>query len=318
MKRYTLIIAIIAAGVFANRGVQAQQHLSVPLHDTLHITIDQARGQLQWEVSYDSITWQPIPGQSGMVLTTLADSLPAWYRLEITEGECDPWHSEVLYVTELIPFTCGSPVSHGYLFGVTPDTSQAFAARTYSTVQANWTGPGGDKCWLKMNLGAVSEPTSATDISLDARGWFFQFNRRQAFWNDGTTRIPNTPWINPINENSNWDPFNDPCRQLLGSDWRVPTAAEWSAYLNAPQAQGGLGNGVLSDAFASTLQLHAAGNLSGSDGSTQNIGNFAYLWSSNENSNNTAGSFRSGASGSFPVNSSKVIAYSLRCICDCP
>jgi hypothetical protein len=318
MKKDIIIAAILITGLFAGVNLRAQQHLSVPLNDTLHITIDQARGQLQWEVSYDSIIWQPIPGQTGMQLTTIADSLPAWYRLEIIEDECDPWFSEVLYVTRVIPFVCGAPVSHGYVFGITPDTSQAFAARTYSTVQAAWTGAGGNKCWLKMNLGAVTEPATATDISLDARGWFFQFNRKQAYWNNGTTRIPNTLWINPINENSNWDLFNDPCRILLGSDWRVPTAAEWSAYLNASQAQGGLNNGVLNDAYASTLKLHAAGNLSGSDGSMQNAGTFAYLWSSNENSNNTAGSFRSGAAGSFPVNSSKVIAYSLRCICDCP
>jgi hypothetical protein len=316
MKKNILIIMVLFTGLFINPFLNAQQHLTVPLYDTLHVNIDQARGALQWEVSYDSLTWHPIAGQHGMQLTTVADSLPAWYRLAIHEGECDVWYSDILYVTAATPFVCGAPVSHGYVFGITPDTSQAFASRTYSTVQANWSGAGGNKCWLKMNLGAIVEPVSATDPSLDARGWFFQFNRRQAYWNDGTTRIPNTPWINPINENSNWDLFNDPCRQLLGSDWRVPTAAEWNAYLNASQAQGGLGNGVITDAYTSTLKLHAAGNLSGSDGSTQNIGNFAYLWSSNENSNNTAGSFRSGATGSFPVNSSKVIAYSLRCIND--
>jgi hypothetical protein len=298
----------------------AQQNLSVMSADSLLITADSARGQLQWQISYDSITWSPIVGQQTLMLQTVADSFPAFIRLEILEGDCDPWYSEVLTLTESSPLQCGDSISHGFVAGFQPSAGVVFAFRTYSTVLANWSGPGGDKCWTKMNIGATAEATSATDASDAAAGWFFQFNRSQGYVNDGTTRTPNTPWINPINENLNWQSSNDPCTQLLGADWRIPTQAEWNAYLNAPTAQGGVGGqtGLLSDAFASTLKIHAGGNLSGGAGDVQNRGNWGVFWSAEQNSNNTAGAFRFSGIGSFPVNATKNFGYPLRCICDCP
>lgn len=317
MKSIAISISILTAVIISAGTSYSQQTIQAELGDTLVITIDTARGALQWEVSHDTIVWVAVTGQQSKTLTAIADSLPVYYRLEIIEGECEAWYSEILEVTEYKPFMCGTDsVGHGYVFGITPDNSVVFANRMYSTVQAAWSGTGGDKCWLKMNLGATREATSATDTGLDAAGWYFQFNRNQGYVNDGTTRIPGTPWINPINENSNWDLFNDPCRILLGSDWRIPTQAEWNAFLTASTATGGVGSGVLTDAFNSTLKLHAGGNLSGGDGSLQNVGSNASFWSSEQNSNNTAGSFRFSGTGSFPVNATKNFGYPLRCILD--
>lgn len=312
-RRISVIVFLVA---LATQMIYAQQGIQVFLNDSLKITIDQSRGQLQWELSYDSIVWVPLAGQHSPTLEIAVDSMPVYFRLEITEGECDPWYSEVLEVTQATPFVCGDSISHGYLYAVTPDATPVFASRTYSTVQAAWTGTGGTKCWLKMNLGSTREANSATDTGLDAAGWFFQFNRSQGYVNDGLNRIPNTPWINPINETSDWVIGYDPCNKLLGGTWRIPTQTEWNAFLIAPIAQGGVASGYLSDAYASTLKLHAGGNLSGGDGSLQNVGTYAYLWSSGQNSSNTAGSFRFGTIGSFPVNATKNFAYTLRCIQD--
>lgn len=316
MKNSTIIIIVSLFVTMASHSLLGQKHIQVFPDDTLKISIDQSRGLLQWEISYDSINWSPIVGQQAAMLETVADSLPAWFRLEIIEGECLPWYSEVLTVTEAEPFICGNNISHGYVSGVTPDNTAQFASRSYSTVQGTWPGQGGDKCWLKMNLGATKEASNATDTDLDAAGWFFQFNRKQAFVNDGVNRIPNTPWINPINENFDWVSANDPCTQLLGGDWRLPTQVEWNAFLTASTAQGGVGSGYLSDAYASTLKIHAGGNLSGGDGSLQNVGNYGYFWSAIQNSNNTAGSFRFSSSGSFPVNATKNFGFAVRCIND--
>ncbi len=305
---------------FLSVSMFAQQTLVVDLNDTIHLEIDQARGNLQWEISYDSINWQDISGANSASFSTIADSLPAGYRLRIEEGNCDPIHSEVLWVTQTVSIICGiDSVSHGFVAGFTPDTSAQFANRVYSTVQANWGGPGGNSCWLKMNLGATAEADSALDPSPETSGWYWQFNRAQAYAHDaGANRTPNTTWINPINEIQDWTTANDPCTQLLGSSWRLPTQAEWNNFLTASTANGGVGSGFISDAFSSTLRIHAGGRASGGSGDLQDRGSQAYFWSSEENSNNTAGSFRFGGIGSFPVNATKNFGMAVRCICDCP
>ncbi|MCC5918467.1 MAG: hypothetical protein JJU02_14190 [Cryomorphaceae bacterium] len=307
-------------GILVGGQILAQQNIQAFYADSLQIEVDSARGQFQWQISYDSINWSPIAGQQTVVLSTIADSFPAFFRLEITEGSCDPWYSEVLQVNEATALVCGDSVSHGFVAGITPDGSIAFAFRTYTTVQANWPGLGGNKCWTKMNIGALVEADSATDPNPDAAGWYFQFNRSQGYALTATGRIPNTTWINPINENLDWQPANDPCTQYLGGDWRIPTQAEWNAFLNASTANGGVGGqtGLIADAFASTLKLHAGGNLSGGDGSSANLGNWGLFWSGVQNSNNTAGSFRFSGVGSFPVNATKNFGYPVRCILDTP
>jgi len=145
--------------------------------------------------------------------------------------------ADTIYGNEISVVTAGScpgfvTVSHTYAAGVSPaDVAPFNGTYTYNTVQANdaW----GGKCWITKNIGAAAEATSFTDADANRAGWYFQFNRKQGFYHDGTTRTPNTTWINPISENSAWTAANDPCTQLFGSLWRIPTISEWESFRTA-------------------------------------------------------------------------------------
>jgi hypothetical protein len=130
---------------------------------------------------------------------------------------------------------------------------------TYGTV-ANVPGET-SKCWITSNLGADHQAASLGDNTEASAGWYWQFNRKQGFKHDGTTRTPNTIWITSINENSNWLPANDPCSIEFGDGWRIPTSTEWS---NVDYA-GGWNN--FFGTWNSALKLHAAGSLNSTNGS---------------------------------------------------
>jgi len=168
---------------------------------------------------------------------------------------------------------CGCPssltVTHTAA-GVVPVTKTV----TYGVVSTNLSGA--NKCWITQNLGADHQASSATDATEASAGWYWQFNRKQGYKHDGTTRTPNTTWITSINENSDWQSGNDPCRLLLGAGWRIPTYTEWE---NA-DANGGWNN--WNGTYASVLKLHAAGNLGGSGGSLSNRGIGGFYWSSTQ------------------------------------
>lgn len=211
-------------------------------------------------------------------------------------------------------FDGGDTVSHGFANGVTPSNSSSFEERTYTTVQANWSGPGGSKVWLGMNLGANAEPDNSVDTGAQKAGWLFQFNRSQGYYHNGNNLTPS--WrIQSINEDSEWQPENDPCRILLGDSWRVPTIEEWEAFRRAPQNRGGMGEGNRTSAFNSNLKLHAAGVLHPFEGDLRLRGEVGNFWSSTQSNNTNAEAFSFGdASGTFSGN--KAFARPVRCIKD--
>lgn len=204
-------------------------------------------------------------------------------------------------------------VSHGYVEGVSP-ASSGYSPREYPTVRANWEGPGGDKVWLAVNLGATAPPESSMDDSPARSGWYFQFNRKQAYHHNGQTRIPQ--WRNrSINENQPWQRENDPCFLLLGSEWRLPLIEELRAFRSAPMAQGGMGEGNRTAAFNSTLRLHAAGVLHSFSGDLRDRGTNGSYWTSDQFSNTNGEVFGFGdSSGTFGGN--KAFGRSVRCIKD--
>jgi len=178
----------------------------------------------------------------------------------------------------------------------------------YGTVENNLSGE--NKCWITQNLGADTQASSATDATETAAGWYWQFNRKQGYKHDGSTRTPSTTWISSIDEASNWTATNDPCTILLGTGWRIPTQTEWS---NA-NSNGGWGG--YESTYASVLKLHAAGGLAYTDGLLGVRGVYGYYWSGMQYSG-TNGWFL----GFFIYSSdfsyySKASGFSVRCLRD--
>lgn len=175
----------------------------------------------------------------------------------------------------------------------------------YPLVETDLSGT--NQCWLGRNLGATIDAASVTDNSAAAAGWYWQFNRKQGYAHDGSSRTPNTVWITSIDENTDWEPANDPCNLFFGSNWRLPTATEWTNV----DATGAWGN--YNDAYNSVLKLHAAGLLTLS-GSLNLRGTRGYWWSHSQEST-TAGRNMVMLSSTANVNTnSKVSAFSVRCL----
>lgn len=164
------------------------------------------------------------------------------------------------------------------------------------------------KCWITRNLGASSQAAAANTSTEVTAGWYWQFNRKQGFKHDGTTRTPNTTWVSSINQNSDWTAANDPCTIELGGTWRIPTLTEWdNVRASGPWYS-------WSGTFGSDLKLHAAGYLTVSTGALSNRGVVGYYWSSTQSTNTSARSlfFDSVSAGMDYPN--KANASTLRCI----
>jgi hypothetical protein len=172
----------------------------------------------------------------------------------------------------ITPWECGQPLSVSHTAGAVAPVDKSV---TYGTV-TNLPGEP-SKCWITSNLGADHQATAVNDATEASAGWYWQFNRKQGYKHDGTTRTPATIWISTINENFDWQSSNDPCAIELGDEWRLPTVTEWS---NVDAA----GNWASwNDAWSSGLKLHAAGYLWWQSSPPLNArGTQGFYWSSNQ------------------------------------
>jgi hypothetical protein len=208
---------------------------------------------------------------------------------------------------DLIPTlgTCGSfTINHVSSGGVAPVNKSV----TYGTV----TGIPGvtTKCWITSNLGATNQATAVNDATEASAGWYWQFNRKQGYKYDASTRTPNSAWINPISEDSEWLPANDPCSLELGTGWRIPTLTEWTDV----DASGGWTD--WNGPWNSGLKIHAAGFLAYADGSLVYRGSVGWYWSSKQ-SQNDASSMLYIASNASELNMAlKYFGFTLRCLRD--
>jgi NOL1/NOP2/fmu family ribosome biogenesis protein len=212
-----------------------------------------------------------------------------------------------------VEFTAGY-VSHGFINGLTPSADSQFENRSYKLVESNWKG-GENKIWIELNLGARDYVKDVTDDTGIRAGWYFQFNRKQGYFHDGSSRTPGDPF-DDIDESTDWDIDNDPCRAAFGGDWRVPTQNEWAAFRIASSSDGGMDSGNRDDAFSSLLRLHATGLLDNS-GNVSTRGLNGYYWSSDETSNeNGRGIYFSSSGSDLLTNMSKSAAFTVRCVKD--
>ena len=238
-------------------------------------------GDMQY---WNGTQWVSIPaGSNGQVLTFI-NGVPTWGG---STTLCGVWFT-VNHVAGAV-----SPVSKTVSYGTVTNI------------------PGEpSKCWITSNLGADHQATAVNDATEASAGWYWQVNHKQGFKNDGSGRTPNSPWLCPINENSDWVAANDPCSIELGGSWRVPTSAEWTN-VNAS------GNWTdWNGPWNSGLKLHAAGYLYANDGLLRNRGTGGGQWSSTQVGLTSCWVLYFDINQSNMGNDAKAHAYSIRCVRD--
>ncbi len=211
--------------------------------------------------------------------------------------------------TEDQVFTCGSVLIIPHTAG---DVAPVNKTVNYGTDTTSIGGTG-KKCWITQNLGADRQALSATDATEASAGWYWQFNTKQGYKHDGTTRTPSTTWNSAINENSNWEASKDPCSILLGSGWRIPTRTEWT---NADATGGWVDyDNDATGTFGSILKLHATGFISTSGGLSSR-GSLGYYLSNQQNAVTTTYILYLSNSNAVVSSSNKANGFSVRCIKD--
>ena len=164
------------------------------------------------------------------------------------------------------------------------------------------------KCWITSNLGSDHQATTVSDATEASAGWYWQFNRKQGYKHDGTTRTPNTGWVSSINESSDWITANDPCNIELGNTWRLPTYTEWTNV----DGTGGWNNWT--GPWNSGLKLHAAGLLEATAGALSARGASGFYWSSKQQDSTNGEVLYFDNSSSYIYGPTKAGGFPIRCI----
>jgi len=244
-------------------------------------------------------------GSFTSMLTGLVSGDTYYLRAYASNSEVTSYGEEIVF-TALQPCQSLSSftVNHTTYGGVAPVDKTV----TYSTV-TNMPGEP-TKCWITQNLGATNQAVSVGDDTEAAAGWYWQFNLRQGYKHDGTTRTPATTWIDNIYDDSDWTSANDPCTLELGTSWHIPTATEWNNMI---------AGGYWTDyngPWNSGLKLHFAGALDGFDGSLHQRNYAGYYWGSSQEF--AAAGFNLQFSGSWFIwnSNQKSYGYSIRCLKD--
>ncbi len=208
--------------------------------------------------------------------------------------------------TQITPSGCGQGLTFTH-------TQGAVAPVTKTTVYYTTNNIPGEpaKCWITSNLGSDRQATDYHDSTEPSRGWYWQFNRKQGYKHDGTTRTPSTTWITSIEENSDWLASNEPCKLLLGSPWRLPTSAE---YFNVSYAGGW---GYASGSWNSGLKIHYASCLVEQTGNLMDLG--GYYWAGTQASIYQGGFLKAsipGTAGYPGIIFYKAAGFTIRCLKD--
>ena len=230
----------------------------------------------------------------------------AYTRYVWAYNGCGYSTSSSLVQSTLACWICGvSTLTINHVAGAVAPVTKTTTYGTVTNIPGELT-----KCWITSNLGSDHQATTVNDATEASSGWYWQFNRKQGYEHDGTTRTPNTTWITSINEDFDWEAGNDPCTIELGIGWRLPTSDEWSNI----DAVGNWTN--WNGPYGSDLKLHAAGNLSDSGGSMDNRGFYGDYWSSTRFGSPVGGNQYFDSNTSIMNSSSKAYGCSVRCVRD--
>ena len=242
-------------------------------------------------------------GGTGIFVSNLTGLLPYtvyYIRAYAANSAGTAYGNELIFTTQ---FACGLSITINHVAGNVAPVTKTVVYGTVTLIPGE-----SSKCWITSNLGADHQATSVDDATEASAGWYWQFNRLQGYKHDGTTQTPNTTWISSISENSAWIPANDPCNIELGTTWRLPTYTEWN---NVNSTNGWTNwNGP----WGSGLKLHAAGYLTGSDGSLGFRGSNGTYESSTQGDATNGGYLNFVSVSSYMNYYSKAYAFSARCL----
>lgn len=197
---------------------------------------------------------------------------------------------------------CGKPMA---MIHDLPEVTPYSKTIIYGTTETTLSGT--NHCWITQNLGADHQAINAFDTLETSAGWYWQFNRIQGYGHNGITVTPG--WtVTYIDENSNWQPENDPCSLLLGTGWRLPSYTEWYN----TDVNGNWNNYF--QPFASILKLHTAGLLLYNDGSIILRGIAGDYWSSAQFNNLYAYGLGFGSVHCGVGFSAKAYGFTIRCL----
>jgi len=302
MKKSAFFIAmflLFSSAMFAQVGISTDN--SVPDNSAMLDVKSTTKGMLIPRMAQAEILSISNPANGLQVFCTTDNKFYAYI------ANAGTW-KEILYGTGTIsqPFSCGNSITINHIAGAVAPVTKTVTYGTVTNISGELT-----KCWITSNLGSDHQAIAVSDATEASAGWYWQFNRKQGYKHDGTTRTPNTTWIDGIYETSDWITANDPCNIELGSTWRIPTYTEWYNVDNT----GGWTD--LNGPWDSGLKLHAAGYLATSDGSLGNRGSDGDYWSSTQNDATNGWFLGFGSGGSYMGNSlSKAYGFSVRCVRD--
>ncbi len=197
---------------------------------------------------------------------------------------------------------CGGTITVSHVAGLVAPVSKTVTYGTVTNIPGDAT-----KCWITSNLGADHQATSVDDATEASAGWYWQFNRKQGYKNDGFVVTP--AWtINWINESSDWLSENDPCNLELGLGWHLPTWTEWQSV----DGSGNWNNWI--GPWNSGLKLHAAGFLVSGNGYNDGRGLNGNYWSSLQHNSEGLWGLVFNNSDSYISWFYKAYGLSVRCI----
>ena len=235
-------------------------------------------------------------------LTGLTGNTLYYVRAYATNSVGTAYGTEMSFTT-LTVYSCPS-LSINHVAGTVAPVNKTV---TYGTI-ANLPGEV-SKCWITSNLGATHQANSVNDTTEASAGWYWQFNRKQGYKHNGTTRTPSTNWITSIAENLDWEAANDPCALELGCGWRLPTSTEWTNV----NASGGWTN--WNGPWNSALKIHAAGMLGMNSGYLSDRGVKGIYWSSNQQFSNGSGWILwTTSTSSYMSTYPKTAGFPVRCL----
>jgi len=301
MKKLSILIVLLllfSSVLFAQVGINSDN--SAPDASAMLDVKSTTKGMLIPRMTQAEILSISNPANGLQVFCTTDNKFYAYL------ANAGTW-KEILYGTGTIsqPFSCGNSIIINHIAGAVAPVTKTVTYGTVTNIPGELT-----KCWITSNLGSDHQAIAVSDATEASAGWYWQFNRKQGYKHDGTTRTPNTAWISSISETSDWITANDPCNIELGTGWRIPTSTEWTNV----NASGNWTN--WNGPYGSALKLHAAGDLANSDGSLGPRGSYGLYWSSTQN-DATHGWYLYFYSGSSSMsNTYKAYGFSVRCLRD--